>query len=170
MTPGLCLTFLAATATTVPASVARLARSQFERQFRAARPEVRFAFDDPSCPDQGHYEFSSDSLVLSSDRSLWPERREYALSDLIEGRKIEIPSSADPALASIATARAALVEPERDSPMKRWVGGSLLGGAVGAGAGAIASPNAPSRGTNAIVFGLTGALAGAFLSVLWSSL
>ncbi len=49
---------------------------------------------------------------------------------------------------------------------KRVVAGALSGGAVGAGSGAILSPNEESRGMNALVFGLSGALIGGTIAIL----
>lgn len=54
------------------------------------------------------------------------------------------------------------------NPNVRIAGGVLLGGAIGASAGAALSPNDESRALNALVFGLTGALVGGGIAV-WTS-
>lgn len=52
------------------------------------------------------------------------------------------------------------------SGKKRLALGALSGTAVGASGGAILSPNDASRGMNALVFGLSGALIGSLIAVL----
>jgi hypothetical protein len=52
------------------------------------------------------------------------------------------------------------------SPDRQVLIGAGLGGAVGAGGGAVLSPNSESRGLNALVFGLVGTLLGGLIGYL----
>ena len=52
------------------------------------------------------------------------------------------------------------------SGSRRIVAGAVLGGASGAAGGAFLSPNEDSRGLNALVFGLAGALVGGTVAIL----
>jgi len=55
------------------------------------------------------------------------------------------------------------------SPRDRMFMGAGIGGAMGAGGGALFSPNEESRGLNALVFGLSGALVGGVVGFLTAS-
>ena len=66
----------------------------------------------------------------------------------------------------IALLGASLVSGCASMPRKRFLIGGAIGGAGGATAGALLSPNAESRGLNALVFGLVGTVAGAVIGLL----
>ena len=167
MISSLCLTFVASSvvAPAVPVQVRQLAQSRLREQFHANHPDMQLSFDDADCTNRGQYTYTNDSLRLSAEHALWPGTREYGLSDLIEGRKIDFPLMDAPR--SPDWAQKGAERTTSSTPLSRFLTGALAGGALGAAGGTVMSPNKPSQGLNALVFGLSGAAAGGLIALAW---
>lgn len=164
----LCIAFFALNTakTSVPQSVQKIAKERLQNQFQNTHEGFEVHFDDAHCQQRGTYEFKNDSLSLNSEESpLWTERREYALSDLIEGRKLDFPIASEPKANPLLKYRSG--SELSLAPTARIALGALIGGIGGAVGGSLFSPNLASRSTNAWVFGVSGALSGGLLTWIW---
>ena len=150
----------------VPESVVTLAREQVRTQYENRHPGTRLTFDEPGCAQQGQYEFGTETLKLRAEHRLWPGEREYALSDLLDGKRIEFPLPDAPPGSPAFTHRGL------DGPapgVSHFLLGAAAGALAGGTGGVLLSPNAESRPLNGLVFGLTGALVGGLLTLAYES-
>ncbi|MBS1984422.1 MAG: hypothetical protein JST16_09625 [Bdellovibrionales bacterium] len=168
MITSVCLAFLSTTGHApahLPAQVVAQTQATVRKQFTEQHPDVEIKFDAPDCPLHGTYEYTTETLVLESSADLWPGRREYSLTDLLDGKKLEF--SAAPLGTAPRDPLATWKAEESTRPLARFAAGSVAGALVGGLGGLALSPDEANRSINGIVFALTGALAGGFLNLTW---
>ncbi len=94
MQPLLCLVFiqsLAGQSLLIPSQVDQLAKSRILQQIHAKSPQLMASFaDDPTCPEQVKYFYSGDSIVLEGHNSVWDGRTEFSLTDLMDGKSLDL--------------------------------------------------------------------------------
>jgi hypothetical protein len=171
---SICLSFMLATSPgsstpapiPVPESVATLALQQVRTQYENRHPGTRLTFDDTACPQQGQYEFGAETLRLRAEHRLWPGEREYAVGDLLDGKRMEFPLPDAPP-GSPAFTRRGLEGPTPG--VSHFLLGAAAGALAGGAGGVLLSPNAESRNLNGLVFGLTGGLVGGLLALAYES-
>lgn len=168
MINSLCLAFLSVTGQApmhLPAQVITQTQATVRKQFAEQHPGVEIKFDAQDCPLHGTYQYTTEALVMESSAELWSGRREYSLSDLLDGKKLEF---------GVATQEVAPRDPlaiwkseEGARPLTRFAAGSVVGALAGGLGGLALSPDEENRSINGIVFALAGALAGGFLNLTW---
>lgn len=161
-----CIQFLALAshAGGPPPQVKQLALREVRRQAEAGNPAVEVHFEEEKCSEKGKYYFDGDALVLESDNPKWGGKREFALADLLEKRRVSFPWYEVPPANPWLSHR---LEKEPTPVGSRFLTGAAAGGAAGAIAGFALSPNEESRGLNGLIFGLTGALSGGLFALIW---
>ncbi len=163
-----CLVFLrlASASAQLPAHVESLLLERVRAGIESQAPDLDIRFDRDDCEDRATYAFGLDSLVLEGASKRWTGRALVAIPDLLDGRRIDYGPYLRHGDGDTPRTVVPIPVARDESSARPWLLG-LGGGAIGAGAGAIFSPNDASRPLNAVVFGLGGALLGSILGFVF---
>jgi len=139
----------------IPEQVDELVKARVVQQIKARRPDLEVTFGVSTCPTRVNYFYTADSLILESKNELWNGRSAISLTDLIDGKSVELHplqtlADLNSSMKAEAFAAGSSLKNKESAPRRRWLpwaaitlGAVIVGALVSRNRGRDDSPAAP---------------------------